>query len=234
MLQNSASITTLFKNIQLVIFDLDGTLYDQRKLRLKLYLIFIIRLLFFRIRLHDLRIVSEFRKQREKHKGFSSASLDEDQYKWCAEKTGIPIEEIKKIIFNLMYHLPLNHLRNAAYPGINLFLTNLRQSGKKLAVYSDYPVDKKLAVLGITVDKTFCSTQKNIAQFKPSKKGALSICESFDCKPEHVLFIGDREDTDGESARMAGMHFLKVNTKKARKGTFYTNLNNQIENDRKN
>jgi len=224
MPQNPDSIINTFKNIQLVIFDLDGTIYDQKKLRMKLYVTFLLMFLIQRIKIIDLKIVMEFRKQREKHKGFGSASLDEDQYKWCADQTKQAVEKVKKTIDLLMFQTPLKHLKKAIYPNVISFINALRKNGFKVAVYSDYPVDEKLSAFGVKADKTFCSTNKNISQLKPTPKGLNLICQSFQCAIDKALFIGDREDTDGESARMAGMQFLKVETKQARKGTFYDNL----------
>jgi HAD superfamily hydrolase (TIGR01549 family) len=100
--------------------------------------------------------------------------------------------------------------------------------GYKVAIYSDYPVDKKLAALGILADKTFCSTDKTINCLKPNKKGLLNICQDFDCDITETIYIGDRVDTDGESAKMAGIKFLKVNKSKARSGKFFKNLIQQI------
>ena len=132
-----------------------------------------------------------------------------------------------------MLQMPLKFLKNASYPNAISFIDLLKGSGFKIAVYSDYPVDDKLSALGIVADKTFFSTQENIAQFKPSEKGLITICKSFRCSVNQALYIGDREDTDGESARIAGMPFLKVNTKQARKGTFYGNLIKLLANGKK-
>lgn len=230
MPQHQNTITTIFKDTQLIIFDLDGTLYDQRKLRAKLYFNFLVNLLLLKIRPKDLRIVSEFRRQRENHKGYHSASLHEDQYTWCIKRTRVPAERIRKTIDKLMIRMPLKLLKGARYPYVISFINALRNSGFKIAVYSDYPVDEKLSVLEIVADKTFCSTEEKIAQLKPSKDGLILICKTFRLNINQALYIGDREDTDGESARMAGMPFLKVNTKLARKGTFYSNLIKLLKN----
>jgi len=233
MPQYPDSITTIFKNPQLIIFDLDGTLYDQKKLRAKLYFSFIMNLLILRIKPKDLKIVSEFRRQREKHKGYSSPTLHEDQYIWCVEKTRASAAKIKNTIEKMMLQMPLKFLKNVSYPNVISFINLSKASGFKIAVYSDYPVNDKLSALGIVADKTFCSTQENIAQFKPSENGLITICKSFRCSVKQALYIGDREDTDGESARIAGMPFLKVNTEQARKGTFYGNLIKLLENGKK-
>jgi putative hydrolase of the HAD superfamily len=231
MSQPLNSISDSLKNIQLVVFDLDGTLYDQRKLRRRLYFLFLFNLFLGKIDIPDLRIVAEFRKQREKHKGCSSASLEEDQFGWCVEKTGMPVKKIKETVEKLMFNLPLRLLKKALYPNVVSFIDLLRQNAIKTAVYSDYPVVEKLSALGIKVDRTFCSTHKNIAQLKPSKKGLDTICEVFKCDTNKAVYIGDREDTDGESARMAGVSFIKVHSKQARKGIFYGNLINLVKND---
>ncbi len=233
MSQTLISISNSFKNIQLVIFDLDGTLYDQRKLRRRLYFLFIFNLFLGKINLLDLKIVAEFRRQREKHKGYSSPSLEEDQYSWCLEKTRVPVKKIRETIEKLMFNIPLGLLKKVLYPQTISFIDLLRKNEIKTAVYSDYPVTEKLLAIGIKADKTFCSTHRNIAQLKPSKKGPVEICKAFGCDTDKAIYIGDREDTDGESARMAGISFIKVHSNQARKGTFYGNLINLVKNDRK-
>jgi phosphoglycolate phosphatase/putative hydrolase of the HAD superfamily len=225
-------ITAIFKKTKLVIFDLDGTIYDQKKLRKRLFITFLFNLLLLRITIKDLKIVKEFRIQREKHKGYASSSLVEDQYAWCTAKTHASIVRIRKTVEKMMYKMPLKFLNKTVYPNFISFVNALKASGHKIAIYSDYPAEEKLSALGVVADQTFCSTDKNISQLKPSEKGLIVICKSFQCDIENALFIGDREDTDGRSARMAGIQFLKVNCKEARKGTYYDNLIKTLENDR--
>ena len=59
---NSAPLP--LKDIRLFIFDLDGTLYDQSKLRRSLSFLLLRRLVTFRIRLSEIRIIASFRRQR--------------------------------------------------------------------------------------------------------------------------------------------------------------------------
>ncbi|MBA7565469.1 hypothetical protein ES708_07153 [subsurface metagenome] len=176
----------------------------------------------------------EFRKQREKNKGYSSPELDKEQYEWCVERLQIPAYKIKDTIEKLMYKLPLHLIKKARYPGVQDFFECLRKNKIRIAIYSDYPVDEKLVALDLMADKTFCSTQMDIGQFKPTNKTLLKICDIFRCDIKNTVYIGDREDTDGESARMAGMEFLKVQVKQARKGVFYSNLINQFIDEEEN
>ncbi len=212
----------------LIIFDLDGTLYDQVKLKNLLLRKLLFRLLTFRTSLLDYRIVACFRNQREKKKGYASARLLEEQYEWCAGGLKLPANRIRKCIETYMYNFPLSFLNRMKYEGIDKFFTMLRKKQSKIIVYSDYPVEEKLKVLGLSADAVYCSTQPSINQFKPSLKALRLICSEMRCDPKRALFIGDREDTDGEGARLAGIPFILVDRKKANKGIFYSNLTDQL------
>jgi len=178
--------------------------------------------------LTDLKIISSFRKQRENHKGYSSQNLEADQYKWSSSELDLPVKRIQITIEEYIYNLPLKFIKSAVYKDVGEFISMLMNNDYKVAIYSDYPVDKKLAALGILADKTFCSTDKTINCLKPNKKGLLNICQYFDCDITETIYIGDRVDTDGESAKMAGIKFLKVDITKARNGKYFKKLLKQI------
>ncbi|MBQ2541513.1 MAG: HAD family hydrolase [Paludibacteraceae bacterium] len=81
-----------------------------------------------------------------------------------------------------------------------------------MAVYSDYPfVREKLQVLGIS-DSLFavCIDSPALGRKKPSREAAERVLEMLRANPETTLFVGDRDDTDGETARLVGAHFLKI------------------------
>ena len=216
------------RNYSLFIFDLDGTLYDQRKLRRKMTIRLILKLVFFQISINDLKIISEFRKQRELHKGEQSFTLESDQYKWCAEETGLPTEKLRNVIEEYMYRFPLKYLEKFMYPGVKSVFTYLKKGNYKIAVYSDFPIEDKLTAMKLEADYTLYSTHPSINQFKPNKYGLLKICQDLNVAVENTVFIGDRNDTDGESARMAGIKFLLVDINEARKGIFYKKFLNLI------
>jgi HAD superfamily hydrolase (TIGR01549 family) len=105
-----------------------------------------------------------------------------------------------------------------------LVFSALKEKKIATAIYSDYPVHEKLEALGIEADAEFCSTDKAILQLKPSGKAIDIICKNMRIPKHEAILIGDREDTDGESARAAKVAFLKVDPMQARKGRFYTNI----------
>jgi HAD superfamily hydrolase (TIGR01549 family) len=216
---------------RLFIFDLDGTLYDQRKLRRKLYFYLLLKLLLLEVRPLDLRIIASFRKERERHKGYASPALIEEQYNWCADRLHTSVARIKRTIEKYMFTDPLRFLPGVKYPCVHDLFKWLRENGKFIAVFSDYPVDKKMRALGLVADNYFCSTDKEIGQLKPSAKALQQICTRMNCSIDETLYIGDRDDTDGESARLAGMKYLIIDPHEAAKGNYYFNLIKLFTND---
>ena len=88
----------------------------------------------------------------------------------------------------------------------------------RVAVYSDYPfLKERMEALGLT-------TSANIPLYGPDSFGAqkpasrpfLNIAGDLGVPPEQVLVIGDREETDGIGAFKAGMRFFFLNTKQKR------------------
>ena len=208
----------------LIIFDLDGTLYDLVKLRRLLLRKLLISCITFRMRLLDFRIIAYFRKQRELRKSYSSDRLLEEQYDQCAKYLGIPPERVKRTIDTYMFNFPLQFLKLTKYKGVDSLFTRLRSKKIKIAIYSDYPVKDKLNALGLSADAAFCSTDASIGQMKPSSKALRFICADMCCNPENTVFIGDRNDTDGEGARLAGIRFILLERKAAMSGQFFSAL----------
>ena len=219
--------SSIYKNLdqfRLFIFDLDGTLYDQAKLRRRIARGLFLRLFTSSIRTIDLKIITSFRRQREDHKGYRSQTLETDQYEWTAQELNVSVDKVNNLIVNVMHKLPLRLLPKARYRNIDKVFNALKDKNKAIAIYSDYPVKEKLNALDLEADGLFCSTDPDIKQLKPSGKAIGEICKHMKTPREQTILIGDRDDTDGESARQAGIFFLKVDVQQARKGLFYANL----------
>ena len=50
----------------------------------------------------------------------------------------------------------------------------------------------------------------NLGGLKPSREAAMKLCSMLGVDPKATLMVGDRDDTDGETARRCGMRFLHV------------------------
>ncbi len=213
---------------RLFIFDLDGTLYDQKKLRKTISLHLFLRFLTMRAGIMELRIIDTFRKEREKHKGYASATLNDDQFNWCATVLNIHPDFVRKTITYWMYQFPLPYLLKERFKGIAELFGILKQHGKDIVIYSDFPGEDKMKALKLAADRIFCSTDPEIAHLKPGRRGLEWICKAMNIAPDQALFIGDRDDTDGESARQAGIDYLIINREQAVSGVFYQQLINQF------
>ncbi len=195
------------KNIRAVIFDVDGTLYNQKKLR---------RLMFFEIIKHystrpwrwkEIKILQDFRDQREKNASVNCENIEKVQYEWGAKVSGVSPEQVKGVTAQWIFQYPLKHLYHCRYPGVCRFMEELKEQEIITAVFSDYPSAEKLSALQVSPHHLFSSTDKDIDRLKPDPRGLFVISQRLDLPVECCLFIGDREDRDGECARRAGMPY---------------------------
>lgn len=218
----------LSDKLQLVIFDVDGTLYGQSKLRkimlLKLLLYYMVRPWKYK----EFLILYHFRKEREKKAGYKGQNLEEEQYQWCAKKMNIQVDVVKPVVKQWIFEAPNPHLKNCIYPGVADFLAALKTRGIKTAVYSDYNPETKMTQMQLKVDLELSSTDPRINSFKPNPDGLNFILNTMNLTDKTTcLYLGDRYELDGICSGRAGVPFLLVNEKEAIKG-LYHQLKSQI------
>ncbi|MDR6782479.1 FMN phosphatase YigB (HAD superfamily) [Pedobacter africanus] len=218
--------------LKLVIFDVDGTLYDQKKLRRKVLAGLLGYYLLRPWKLKDLYILYHFRKERENKAGFCSTDLDNAQYSWCAEKTKSPVHEVKKIVQQWIFDYPVKFLSDCVYPGVAEFLYTIEAMSIHKTVYSDYPAKEKNLAMNLSFELEVSSTDNYINAMKPSVKGLEYIMDVLKIKDRaSCLFIGDRYELDGKCAAAANVPFLLIDRNEARSG-FYYKLVEQVTHSR--
>lgn len=212
-----------WKTLELVVFDVDGTLYDQLKLRKKMLVALIGYYVLRPWKYKELLILYHFRKEREKHVGAELKNLREEQYEWCLKKVNCSLTEVKKVVDKWIFDFPNRYLQKCSYPGVSCFVEELQNQGISTAVYSDYEAKNKLEKMNIRVDLVVSSTQTDINALKPRPNGLVYILTEMRIKNKaNCLFIGDREELDGECALAAGIPFLCLD--KHTKKDFYPHL----------
>ncbi len=217
-----------WKNIDLVILDVDGTLYNQTVLRRKMLLELVKYFLIHPWRFRELLILYHFRKERERHTGFTGSNLEEEQYQWCKTKTGFPIEKIKKTVEKWIFTAPNEFLSSAMFPEVATFFGELRNKNILVATLSDYPAKTKMETMMLTADLNVSGTDAEINVLKPATNGLQFILRHFQINdPRNCLFIGDRAELDGRCANKLDVPFLLIEKKHAVKN-FYSNLLKQI------
>lgn len=200
--------TVNWNTVRAAIFDVDGTLYNQSTLRRIMAVELLKSCVLNPMRWQEIKIISCFRKERELRALSDITDLDNLQYLWAAEVLDVSPEKVKEVIQKWMYKAPLKHLPGCCFTASARFMEVLRQKGIATAVFSDYPPGEKLHAMGMEPDLIVSATDKNIDRLKPDPKGLLVLTRMLKLAPENCLFIGDRDDRDGECARRAGMPYL--------------------------
>ncbi|WP_051822464.1 HAD family hydrolase [Desulfonatronum thiodismutans] len=192
-----------------VIFDVDGTLYDQSSLRRKMLgdLVFhLMRSPFTGIR--TIKTLAVFRRLREQMPDMKVDNLAKVQYHLAADLLRCTAGEVHAIVDEWMFKRPLHHLRACKLEYLDDFLKFLRSNGITTAVFSDYPAAQKIESLGLNFFLVLDAEDRRVDLLKPDPKGLMVCAGVLGLEPSACLFIGDRDDRDGECARRAGMPFL--------------------------
>lgn len=201
-----------WSEIRLAVFDVDGTLYDQRGLRLCM----LREMLFSTIRTGDigvLKILRTYRKIREELGASMHEDFEQELTARTAAMVGCSQILVRSTALEWLEHRPLRHLMRYRYPKLPELFRGLRNQGKKIGIFSDYPAQNKLAVLGLSADVIVCAGDKDVGVLKPHAKGLQVLMSKADMTPAETIMIGDRPERDGLAAQAADVRALILSRK---------------------
>ncbi len=196
-----------WRALRLVVFDLDGTLYDQRRLRLHM----MGGLVGAWLRTGDLtplRALREFRKGREELGDAGADDFLSQQYSLAAERCGLEAAEVERLVNDWIERRPLPYLRRCRWPGVDLIFAGLRRARITTAVFSDYPARDKLDALGLEADLIVSACDPDVLRLKPHPRGLEKLLEQTGIRADQCLMIGDRIDRDALAASRLGIRAL--------------------------
>ncbi len=156
----------------------------------------------------DIKILMDFRSEREIHVNDHVECLEVSQYQWGAKKSQVNETKVRKIVCEWMENKPLNSLAKFRFPDLLPFMNWLLKNKIEIAYFSDYPTKKKLAALEVPSGLTVCATDAEVNKLKPDPQGLKIITQKLNLDPGDCLMIGNRDDRDGEAARRIGMPYL--------------------------
>lgn len=190
--------------IDLVVFDVDGTLYDAARLR-RAMLQNLLGAAWQERSLRALQVLGTFRQVREALAQEACADFLSLQYTRTAALTGCDVQQVRALVQEWIQQRPLPLLRSCRWPQVQAVFAGLRVAGKPVWALSDYPAADKLRALGLQVDGTVSATDAEIARLKPDPRGLQAILARTGVPASRALMIGDRMDRDAAAAQRAGV-----------------------------
>jgi len=200
---NSAARLPNWDAIRLVAFDVDGTLYEQRRLRARIALD-LARHALSRRKLDTVLVLRTYRRIREQMGEHEVMDFDNALIDATAAATGWPGSEVRALVREWIDERPLPYLAACRYPGLPELFSALRRRGKVIGVLSDYPVAAKLAALGLSADHAVYAGDRDVGVLKPHPRGLEVLMAAAGVEAHDTVLIGDRPSRDGLAARRAG------------------------------
>ena len=193
--------------VKAVVFDVDGTLYANADMYRRSTLFAIKHLGF-------VRAFSRVRKQIrqlpeiEDFLGTQASLLGRELKKSTEEAAEI----IKKNVSEWEDGL-------AGIPfirGLHEFLSHLEKAGIRKGLLSDFPIDRKLQVIGLDIKWDCLISSEETGFLKPHRRPFDTVCEKLQLEPESILYVGNSYRYDVIGASSVGMHTAHI-AKKAPK-----------------
>ena len=206
-----------WRDVRLVAFDVDGTLYGQRPLRLRMGRDMVMHTMA-KCDLSAINVVIAYRRIRERLAVEERADFDPVLIAETAKVTSKSPESVRAIVSEWIETRPLRYLRNCLFSGVPQLFAGLQRAGKKIGIFSDYPAREKLDAMGLEAD--YLVAASDVGLLKPHARGLQSLMSAANASARETLFIGDRADRDGVAGQRAGVRILIRSSKPI--GTFQT------------
>lgn len=192
-----------WQSVRLVVFDVDGTLYDQVRLRM-----WVLRDLLLdaaqQRSAESIKVLRAYRRLREWMADQEVANFEPVLVNETARRTGRSPERVRAIVDTWIEKRPLRYLASCRYLGVAELFAGLRRKAKLVGVLSDYPADAKLAALGLKADYVVYAGNPSVGVLKPNPRGLAVLMRAAGVDAQATVLIGDRIERDGVAARRIG------------------------------
>ena len=174
------------RSVRAVLFDLDGTLYRQGRLRSLMAL----ELLTLPLEgpgtpWQRLRALKAYRTAQEQLRGRSRLASAHEQRELAAAASGLSVADVDALVSEWMIRRPLKYLPLCRASGLETLLARLEQGGLKVGILSDYPAEAKLQAMGLAdrFSPVLYTADPEIGALKPNPRGYFRACKLWNLKP---------------------------------------------------
>lgn len=182
-------------------FDIDGTLYPAKKFTAKVIFYYIKHLYFF-INFGSVRKeLHRFAQESNPVESFydQQAGLLSRRIKISQQEAA---EKIQKIVYEglVPYYTSLS-----PYPDAMDVIHEIKASGLKVAILSDYPPSQKKEIWGMASICDVILGAEDIGILKPSTVPFNVLAKQLNLEPWQILYVGNSKKYDVGGSKAAGM-----------------------------
>lgn len=192
------------------IFDFDGTLFNNLPVRIFMAIWLIIYYLPRPLKWKELLILRDYRRLHEKLFAAEFKNCHELQLKNLSESYKVSTQEIWNIINSWTIEKPKFLIKKFQRQKLIAAVKSAQLRGVKIVIYSDNPVAEKVKALDFVPDYAFWSDDDLIKCMKPNPQGLNNIIKLLKLNREEILYVGDRDDRDGDCAKNSGVDYCDV------------------------
>ncbi len=187
----------MIEGIKAVAFDIDGTLYPDWKLYVRIAGHFLRHIWFF----HE---YNEVRK--ELRRSAPVADLFEYQGRLMAHRLHISIELAKRKVDEICYKALEPYFEHIApYYQVYETIVSFKEAGLKIALFSDFPPEQKGDIWGLLPLCDVLLGSESAGALKPSPYSFGILAQKLELEPHEILYIGNSKKYDVGGANNAGM-----------------------------
>ncbi|MCL2879157.1 MAG: HAD family hydrolase [Treponema sp.] len=185
--------------INAIAFDLDGTLYPNYRLNIRL-IPFILK---------ELRLMTAFNKARKTFRR-NAGKNQGDFYAWQAAEVASIIsaepDDVRAKIEKFIYRGWEPYFAKVKlYNGVQHTLEAFRNAGLKLGLLSDFPPENKIKYLGLDSFWVAVLCTEEIGALKPDALPFIKLAGALAVAPGSMLYVGNSYRYDVIGAKNAGM-----------------------------
>jgi len=183
--------------IDAVAFDIDGTLYRESKLNIRIIPHFLSHIIFF----SKYGLARKELRRQDYYPDFNKAQAElMGKYLKCSPEEAQ--EKLDKIVYTGLKHYftKFKACRNALE-----LIKRLKEAGVKIAVLSDFPPDQKGDIWGIRQYCDLALGSEEIGSLKPSARVFSTLSEKLATPAEKILYVGNHHQYDVVGPKKAGM-----------------------------